>query len=76
MRTRENYSRQMDLVAEDPESVSVYGVKKPSSLNASKYFHVVDGLPSDIMHDILECDIIISVYLIEISDFKFIKHFN
>ncbi|CAB4007939.1 uncharacterized protein LOC110246895 [Paramuricea clavata] len=54
MRTRESYTRQMDLVAEDPESVSVYGVKKPSALNASKYFHVVDGLPSDIMHDILE----------------------
>jgi hypothetical protein len=24
-------------------------------MNNSKYFHVVDGLPSDIMHDILEC---------------------
>jgi hypothetical protein len=35
----------MDLVSEDPESASVYGVKKPSALNASKYFHAVDGLP-------------------------------
>ena len=44
----------MDLVSTDPESASVYGVKKPSALNSSKYFHVVGGLPSDIMHDILE----------------------
>ncbi|XP_028418042.1 uncharacterized protein LOC114542794 isoform X2 [Dendronephthya gigantea] len=54
MRSRENYARQVDLVSTDPESASVYGVKKNSALNASKYFHVVDGLPSDIMHDILE----------------------
>ena len=54
MRTCESYSRQTDLVAADPASSSVYGVKRNSSLNFSKFFHVVGGLPSDIMHDILE----------------------
>ncbi len=48
------YNRHAALVTADPESASVYGVKTQSELNNSKYFHVVDGLPSDIMHDILE----------------------
>lgn len=30
------------------------GVERSSILNTSKYFHVVDGMPPDIMHDILE----------------------
>ena len=54
MRSRQSYARQLDLVSNDPESASVYGVKKPSALNSSKYYHVIDGLPSDIMHDILK----------------------
>lgn len=31
-----------------------YGVTENSVLNSSRYFHVVDGLAPDIMHDILE----------------------
>ena len=31
-----------------------YGIHRNSILNSSKYFHVVSGLPPDIMHDILE----------------------
>lgn len=54
MRTRESDNKKLYLVSADPASCSVYGVKKSSSLNLSKFFHVVDGLPSDIMHDILE----------------------
>lgn len=54
MRSRGNDQRHLELVACDPESTSVYGVKKNSALNSSKFFHAVDGLPSDIMHDILE----------------------
>lgn len=54
MRSRDMYDRHAALVSTDPASVSVYGVKAQSELNNSKYFHVVDGLPSDIMHDILE----------------------
>ncbi len=54
MRSREMYDRHAALATTDPESASIYGVKKMSGLNSSKYFHVVDGLPSDIMHAILE----------------------
>ena len=43
----------MDISA-DPESAKLYGVKGQSALNRSKFFHVVTGLLSDIMHDILE----------------------
>ena len=31
-----------------------YGVMSNSVLNSSRYFHVVNGTPPDIMHDILE----------------------
>jgi len=31
-----------------------YGVCSESILNSSRYFHVVDGLSPDIMHDVLE----------------------
>lgn len=54
MRTREGHNNQAMLVTTDPESCSVYGVKTQSVLNGTKFFHVVDGLPSDIMHDLLE----------------------
>ena len=54
MRSRKMYDQHAAMVSTDPESASVYGVKAQSELNNSKYFHVVDGLPSDIMHGILE----------------------
>lgn len=53
-RTRQGHNNQTVLVAKDPESSSVYGVKRQAALNNSRFFHVVDGLPCDIMHDILE----------------------
>lgn len=33
---------------------TAYGVSSNSILNSSRYFHVVDGLCADIMHDVLE----------------------
>ena len=33
---------------------STYGVKRASILNQSLFFHVVDGLDLDVMHDQLE----------------------
>ena len=33
---------------------TAYGVSRASILNSSSYFHVVDGLCADIMHDVLE----------------------
>ena len=38
----------------DPDLATAFGVKRGSVLNTSKYFHVVEGLASDIMHDVLE----------------------
>ena len=38
----------------DPNLASAFGVKRESVLNTSKYYHVVEGLASDIMHDLLE----------------------
>lgn len=35
-------------------SATTYGVMFNSVLNSSRFFHVVDGLVPDIMHDILE----------------------
>ena len=32
----------------------VYGLHRNSILNSSRFFHVTDGLPPDIMHDISE----------------------
>ena len=54
MRTRRSYDQQAELVSSDPESAAVYGTKKESILNSLKHFHVVGGLPSYIMHDMLE----------------------
>ena len=33
---------------------SAYGIEENSSLNYLQYPHVIDGLPLDIVHDILE----------------------
>jgi hypothetical protein len=54
LRSRESHARQCRLVAEDPSMSTVYGVKRDSILNRSQYFHVVDGLDIDVMHDQLE----------------------
>ena len=35
-------------------AATTYGVSCDSTLNTSAYFHVVDGMVPDIMHDILE----------------------
>jgi hypothetical protein len=46
----------------------VYGVKSNSILNQSRFFHVVDGLDPDIMHDQLEGVLPLTVKLM-------LKHF-
>lgn len=56
LRTRDTYtSHTADL--DGPlrgHIATTYGVSGNSILNSSRYFHVVDGLAPDIMHDILE----------------------
>ena len=53
-RTRCNYRRHCALVTDDPSLVSVYGIKRDSILNQSRFYHVVDGIDLDIMHGQLE----------------------
>lgn len=55
MRTKENYNTHASQVVQYGEHFSkVYGINRTSILNLSSYYHVVGGLPPDIMHDILE----------------------
>ena len=54
LRTRESHNRHCEMVTKDPSLFPAYGVKRASVLNQSRYFHVVDGLDLDIMHDQLE----------------------
>lgn len=54
LRTRVSHNRHCQLVEDDVTLSTTYGVKRTSLLNQSRYFHVVDGLDLDIMHDQLE----------------------
>lgn len=54
LRTRAGHNRHCQLVQADPTLASTYGVKRASILDQSQYFHVVDGLDLDVMHDQLE----------------------
>ena len=38
----------------DDDLSSQYGINLRSILNQSHYFHVIEGLPGDAMHDVLE----------------------
>ena len=54
LRSRASHNRHCQLVHDDQTLASTYGVKRSSILNQSRYFHVVDGLDLDVMHDQLE----------------------
>ena len=54
MRSRTGHDRQCELVEHDEELSKMYGVCRKAILDKSRYYHVVDGLPGDAMHDILE----------------------
>ena len=54
LRTRAAHNRHCQLVQTNPNMASTYGVKRASILNQSRFFHVVDGLDLDVMHDQLE----------------------
>ena len=61
IRTAETYNAQLKLVERDQSFRTVYGLKTNSCLNAVPFFHVATGLPSDVMHDLLEgvvCDVV------------------
>ena len=54
LRIRASHNRHCQLVHDDQTLFSTYGVKRSSILNQSWYFHVVNGLDLDVMHDQLE----------------------
>ena len=54
LRTKEGYDNIVQLVIEFPNLSSVYGIKSNSCLNQLQHFHVVNGLPPDLGHDLLE----------------------
>ena len=43
-----------DCAALQDHFATTYGIKHNSILNDPRYFHIVDGLPPDVMHDVLE----------------------
>ncbi|XP_033097594.1 uncharacterized protein LOC117101675 [Anneissia japonica] len=53
-RTKENYTRHISLIEEDPSLQNTYGLKSDTPLNMLPSFHIIDGLPADCMHDVLE----------------------
>ena len=52
-----------------------YGINMDSILNSSMYFHVADGLPPDIMHDVLEGALSYEIKLM-ISHFLQLHYFS
>ena len=54
LRTVESYQNQISSVEIDPSLCSTYGLLKNSCLNSLEYYHVTNGLPPDLAHDVLE----------------------
>ena len=54
MRTRSSYDRNTTLVEADSSLARTYGIKNRSPLNELPHFHVIDGLPPDLAHDLFE----------------------
>ena len=56
LRTRETHKQHCEQLQGPLHDhvTTTYGLQNDSILNSSKFFHVVDGLVPDIMHDILE----------------------
>ena len=53
-RTKQGHDAQVAAVQQDDSLIPIYGVKGPSCLSEVQYYHVIDGLPSDIAHDLFE----------------------
>lgn len=54
-RTREIHDKQVQDVSQDSTKAQEYGVKRSCPLTQSlQHFHVVEGFPPDLLHDLLE----------------------
>ena len=54
MRSQEEHCKQVSAVMDDQNLVPVFGVHQDSPFPGLKSFSVIDSLPHDIMHDIME----------------------
>ena len=55
LRTKDGHDKQCDEVLTHGEHFNkTYGINRKPVLKESRYYHVIGGLPADIMHDILE----------------------
>ena len=54
LRTRAGHDYQWRQINHNENLSKVYGVCRKSRLCRSRYYHVIDGVPGDAMHDILE----------------------
>ena len=54
LRTSEGYDNNVLNINADKTLSSVYGIKENSSLDCLQYYHVINGLPLDIAHNIFE----------------------
>ena len=54
LRTKNVYDNNLSAVLEDQNLAVLYGTKDSSPLNTLSYFHVADGLPPDLCHDLFE----------------------
>jgi len=78
-RTHENYQEQVNIIKKDPSQKSNFGIRYESVFNQGN-FHVVDRLPPDIMHDLLEGVVPVEMALVlhELIGKKFVtlEHVN
>ena len=54
LRTLETYNNNIRIVEADNSFANMYGIKERSCLNDLEYFHVTNGLPPDLAHDVFE----------------------
>ena len=54
LRSKEMYDEHVSSVQMDPTMASVYGTVSECCLNNLQFFHIVDGCPPDVSHDVYE----------------------
>jgi len=78
-RTPENYNNQVSLINQDETQKTNFGIRYESPFNRG-LFHVVDRLPPDIMHDLLEAIVPFEMALVLkqliVKDFITVAHLN
>ena len=54
LRIEEGYNNHIKSTEQDSKFFSVYGIKKNSCLHQLNYYHIINGLPPDLAHDVFE----------------------